>query len=1650
MASRRFLKSSRFRARRESVEEVIKFDPTKDTKESVHTVLKHLVDDSGTTTSKKLAYLNFFVKLLRKLDGKAVLGLSENDILCCLRLGLFHEAKEVRAATLRVLRHLIDRPNYVDSLLYLQLDLLIARCIDICLENEIERIQALKLIRKLGQTAANKIPSTLLHPVIAVGNDGATEWDRMLRVCLATLCEMAFQNIDTLFRCGGISTILRSILDCHLYPRLNESLTCTILYLLNHPKTRHYIKPNTDLEQLLAPFTDCHFKYNGETERPKVDDKENRFIASKMALITVMRSWPGLIRLCHPEGSGLQSFIGILYLPYIDIRKSALEMIFDLFQLKLPTWTEDFSLALSGVDPSEMNENWKLGEGFVAEEGRTILPHVATTRPNLVENHTALILCAWINAGILEALVEVITSSEGALFCRAVILLGELLHLANTLLPPDCATYSHCLPTLIAMASSFDIPLPKRHQASLTVSYLDEFHILKKRGAIPCSLFLDQLLQHAGKFMEYAGKHWHLRRDKLSEFYFKKIPSEDLVFQAIKDTQILVTKSYQSWDLDLISALLKLPDEKLMRLDDQLYIRFIRQLTVFFKPSSNLFCRIELTSEHCHKICEVGCHLIDFLLKSNQVEAQKQIDEWLTDIAQAIDDVTSPYQDKTAALGVASLHQTLGQYYFVFIGKFTATQRGERYLDSSGLYQKLLELISSTSQDVYIKVTISSLNYVRNGTSRVLLSKALTGSNEVARLYATKFLRVLLRTGINGFEVWGLQLLVTQLYDTSQAVAMSALNILDEACDIQVNLQSLVNLRPSFLHLGHKGNMMLCKLLSTERGFKSLMEANFVSNELDKWEKMYNRKYADFVEEQLNEALTTYEKTYHGSFTRRSILKRPKKEVFLPSHIYGQLVQHKHGFKILQKQDCIKQYFNYIQSSDLLTDKDIMNLKTALWAVGNIGTSSYGVAWLDEESVIPEIIKLAEESGVFSIRGTAFYVLGLVASTRTGVNILSKFGWESLCHSREDQWPVYIESDSMISNMDSESHLLSNGQLKDMSSNASDGHHLSYIMEESRGDMTNEQSLPLPGLVPRSNTLPMESSTFIKYKSSKAMSEPISSGFRLRTFSAEKINFFTRGNPEMVKILKGETADNESNLSISLSPTSHISTFSDHSVNDLKSGELSSPEDIITKGMGMFKIGSDSILKHEKINGNGSLKSKSRTSSLNTDSTTSGVGSCESGSFTNPGASSLSPKSDTSVPELIMPTDLKPEATAPATKEPVHPSLVQRRLAKLNRIPSLHRRSASPALALYQSTSPDAPTAPYTSYQDAVGYATFRTIKRTRTYSGDEYDPIHASWHLNPRLDRTHSTESDVSVEGNTFSSFGIKRNVSSASLPDYDSLYNHLNNSINKSSLSASSSDRFVGLSLPVDISMVFEVIEGEDSRSYSSTFNTTPDVNQPLFLSGLKIAVPEYVPPLSKDINLEHETSTCLACVRLHCSSKPSSQKAFRDMPSLETDDENIGFDKTVRTIKTERPRGDSLLEASSVTPGSLTSTTDSDAGSKKICEDDAHGKIIVRKEVLRLLISLSSSIGMKSSEQGLLVLKQKFPKTFQDLCFYSEVGHILATYSFRLGARRFTQELFEELDITSLQEDAKQMLGITKSTETSFMNSIPQDSLEGLTEI
>lgn len=82
------------------------------------------------------------------------------------------------------------------------------------------------------------------------------ESDNMLRACLATLCEFAVLNPTLLICCGGVTSITRNVLECH-NPRIAESLSGVLLYLLEWPQTRKI--SGVRLDCLAAPY--CDFTY---------------------------------------------------------------------------------------------------------------------------------------------------------------------------------------------------------------------------------------------------------------------------------------------------------------------------------------------------------------------------------------------------------------------------------------------------------------------------------------------------------------------------------------------------------------------------------------------------------------------------------------------------------------------------------------------------------------------------------------------------------------------------------------------------------------------------------------------------------------------------------------------------------------------------------------------------------------------------------------------------------------------------------------------------------------------------------------------------------------------------------------------------------------------------------------------------------------------------------------------------------------------------------------------------------------------------------------------------------------------------------------------------------------------------------------------
>ncbi|XP_033020602.1 rapamycin-insensitive companion of mTOR isoform X1 [Lacerta agilis] len=1719
----RSLRHLRIRGRNDSGEENVPLDLSRDPSDNLREILQNVAKLQGVSNMRKLGHLNNFTKLLCNAGHtEEKLGFTYEDIIICLRLALLNEAKEVRAAGLRALRYLIRDSSILQKVLKLKVDYLIARCIDIQQSNEVERTQALRLVRKMITVNASLFPSSVTNSLIAVGNDGLQERDRMVRACIAIICELAIQNPEVVALRGGLSTILKNVIDCQL-SRINEALITTVLHLLNHPKTRQYVRADVELERILAPYTDFHYRHNPDTaEGQQKEDREARLSASKMGIVAAFRSWAGIISLCKPGNSGIQSLIGVLCIPNMEIRRGLLEVLYDIFRLPLPIVTEEFIEALLSVDPSRFQDSWRLSDGFVAAEAKVILPHRARSRPDLMDNYLALVLSAFIRNGLLEGLVEVITSSDDHVSVRATILLGELLHMANTILPHCHSHHLHCLPTLMNMAASFDIAKEKRQRASAALNCLKRFHEMKKRGPKPYSLHLDHIVQKA--------MSTHQRRDQYrvqKDIFILKDTDEALLIN-LRDSQVLHHKENLEWNWNLIGTILKWPNISVKFNKDEQWNRFIRRLMYFYKPSSKLYANLDLDYAKAKQLTVVGCQLTEYLLESEeegrqegkkegrQVQ-QKQdghgyLEELVKDIVHWLNSSSGLKPERS--LQNNGLLNTLSQHYFLFFGTLSCQPHGVKMLEKCNVFQCLLNLCSLKNQDHLLKLTVSSLDYSRDGLARVILSKILTASTDSCRLYATKHLRVLLRANVEFFSNWGIELLVTQLHDKNKAISSEALDILDEACEDKANLHALIQMKPALSHLGDKGLLLLLRFLSIPKGFSYLNERGYVTKQMEKWQKEYNLKYVELIEEQLNEALTTYRKPVDGdNYVRRSNQRLQRPHVYLPVHLYGQLVHHKTGCHLLEAQSIVPDLSYTVRSPMLDKWEGIKQLKAALWALGNIGSSNWGLNLLQEENVIPDIMALAQHCEVLSIRGTCVYVLGLIAKTKQGCDILKHHNWDAVRHSRRQPWPVVPDDMEQLCN-----ELSSIPSTLSLNSESTSSRHNSesesapssmFILEDDRVGSTSTSTFFLDisedaeqNFYDRSGPLKdKDRNPFPFFTSSRLVKNRILNSLTLpnkkhRSSSDPKGGKLSSSESKMGLRRNRTVTEPSSSMDFTrgedFAPMFRVPKIHTLKLETSFVGSRHSEDADSTPSIGENDLKLPKSLGHENHRENASRERligevstqthfKSRSLSFNTDTTTSGISSMSSSpSRETVGVDTTNVDTDSGSLSTVVSTKTVKTIQC-STPQPNHLPLSKSNSVSLVPPGSSHtlpRRAQSlkaPSLATIKSLADY--NFSYTSSRDAFGYATLKRLQQQRMHPSLSHSEALASPAKDVLFTDTITMKSgslDSRLTPNRF-----MRALSYASSLDKEDLLSPINqNTLQRSSSVRSmvsnatygSSDDYIGLALPVDINEIFQVketpyfqkktmpsLDERGAKIFPHDAGASPGVpsgssemvKSPFQMLRQQISLTEIMNTSRSDASQflesmedtglqEHTEENCLYCVCTHILgyqqnkvNSSYSHTEFSDIPYSDWCGKPMHNHLDVVPHSSKFSGISGCSDAVSHGSTSSTKSTDIVIGVKSIPDDTPVCRILLRKEVLRLVINLSSSVGTKGHETGLLTIKEKFPQAFDDICLYSEVSYLLAHCTFRLPSRRFIQELFQDVQFLQMHEEAEAVLATNQQT-------------------
>nr|XP_026694309.1 rapamycin-insensitive companion of mTOR isoform X2 [Ciona intestinalis] len=1014
-----------------------------DPNEILKEILINVSAKQRVSTERKLGHLNNLVKLFCSVPDDDVITIPMEVIMTCLKPTLVSEVKEVRAAGVRAYRYLINDEPSKRIFMDLKLDYLITKCLDISHFNEVERIQAIRLVRKIAhikqRTNETIIPLSLASCIVSVSLGGAEERDRVYRTCLAVLCELALLQPWLVVRCNGILALINAVLECHMYQRINECLCMSLMHIINHPCIREWHPTILDVGPTLAPYTELNYRFHADVEDTKLKDElEMRFAASKMAIVSLLRTWDGLFHIVKSRDM-IGSLVNAIRIPYNNIRRGIFAVLCDLFYFNEPTWTEDFETALKAAAPGSFRDNWRHSEGFVVAETKSLLPVHSSSRPDLVNSHLAILLSSFVQSGLLQALSSVAVSSDAQSAISSTILLGSLLHLNSRLLPhKDVSTNQWLLPDLLKNTGT---NLEENLRINLAVKRLGEVHAMLTSPPNTYSLYLNQLQYNvkqtkrepssqprsrtsSGTSLDTTPTSFSLIRRNRSLNIIRD-HSEELTLLALKNTKVLTTKEKEDWDWGSLCSLLLSPPSIIFLQNlgvDETVRRFFRRLIYFYLPSSKLFSAIDLAQDggHDHNRIYVvtACHMVQFLSNSDQ-EGQRLLRNLVEDILAFLPKTnteTGGYSRSNGSLGV-----TCARDYYLILGSLSGHRHGDNILQQCKVYKYYLDLASETTHESLIKLMISGLRYNQNNNARAVLSKVLKTCNEASRLYATGFLRVLLRTNCPGFHHWGSELLTTQLFDRSNEVTAEAIDILHEACYDKQYLRAVVRLRPTLLHLGDRGSLLVCRFISDPKGFEYLSQNHYLTRELGRWRSQYNEKYVLYVEELLKLSLTSFERpNKEDGFVRRSGNRKYRQSVFLPAHLYGELCKHEKGAKLLEREGACKDLTETLSQQIKLLghthdsskspetemngcenklageDGQMLKLKSCLWALAHIGSTVWGLALLRSSGALPIISKLASETDKPSIKGTCVYCLSAVAQTIPGVEELRCLGWESV------------------------------------------------------------------------------------------------------------------------------------------------------------------------------------------------------------------------------------------------------------------------------------------------------------------------------------------------------------------------------------------------------------------------------------------------------------------------------------------------------------------------------------------------------------------------------------------------------------------------------------------------------------------------------
>lgn len=773
--------------------------------------------------------------------------------------------------------------------------------------------------------------------------------DPYCRIALDALAQISVRNPLLSAKCQAITIVIQAIID-PFFKAMQEALMVSILYLMNDPNHRAYLN---NIEYILSPLSVSFSPHSMDSLQLSI-----------RALTIMLKSWPGLI--WGFKHGGMKALVSTLLKNNPEVTSIAIDALFELFRIPHPGTSNPFQrqeVILMDTD--------QLDQMLTSQNSDVQMKPI---RHNLTHNYVSILLMCLVDAGLIEALIELGNFTEDR--TKVTVLLAELLYLSNTLLPKESCARIQQAPSLVKKAVSFSLEARLRSRASTMITNLHKYTNLKATEDLQ-DISLSIVQQRKVKDRRLA------RVDEVKKKMDWEI-DEGTLMSKLRQTQVVSFEvaEWNKWKFEYITELLDGPLRNPVLLAVALKTKFFKRLLSFCSPSKKFFSELPWNYDNLIYV-RTACLTMEVLSESDVGKTLllehplfKEISELLQKEVQKINSKDT----KDFFWSHERMLKTMSREYFTMLGILTKSENGLHILEKKSMFIWLKTMCEESNRDDLINLILTTLDYELMSECHNILHVVLSSKSTVVRYLAIRHLRHLLRSGVSDFATWGVDLLKERvtLPDPDHKVRNLALQILDEAADDENAMGRLISSQAILSNsiLGAAGRALQIRFLSLKAGFDFLKEKNFIQIEMDKWIETENfnyveqleRKLATVLNRSLNRRVSSQDTAFTHSFSTEN-------EISIPPHFFGELCKTVEGCKLLKKSNAVNRFIKAVKSPKYSP----LERRAAIWAVGHIASSETGYHFLESQNIVQLFINLISSDTDLGTKGTCFYVLGMMA-----------------------------------------------------------------------------------------------------------------------------------------------------------------------------------------------------------------------------------------------------------------------------------------------------------------------------------------------------------------------------------------------------------------------------------------------------------------------------------------------------------------------------------------------------------------------------------------------------------------------------------------------------------------------------------------------